>query len=82
MLYRSFTCVHARLLLNLQYDIQSLETELDELDVLHDSTPDQQPRLAFRDKDIYQCKQEQTSDQRSRADILEDLLHKVSQYGS
>lgn len=81
MLYRGFSCIHARLLLNLQSDIQILERELDELDHFHDSISDAQIRLQCRDTDVYKCKEEKEAGKRTRADILEELRVKVCQYG-
>ncbi|KAH7073368.1 hypothetical protein FB567DRAFT_454189 [Paraphoma chrysanthemicola] len=80
MLYRGFSCVHARLLLNLQACIQTLETELDSMDRIHDSFEEGKLRLASWDNDITACKQEKLEGERTRDDILEDLRVKVCQY--
>jgi len=89
MLYRGFSNVHARLLLNLQASIQKLETELDDIDRFHDTLPEaSKKRLRSWDLDVAACKQEkeeakQDGDEdeaRTREDILEELRIKVNQY--
>jgi hypothetical protein len=80
MLYRGFSCIHARLLLNLQTGIQMLERELDEIDRFHDTIANEKTRLRSWDLDRAVCKREQRDGDRTRADILEDLRVKVTQY--
>lgn len=81
MLYRGFSCIHARLLLNLQTDIQLLESELDSLDRFHSTIESEKVRLQCWDSDTAACKEEKEDGDRTRADILEDLRTKVCQYG-
>jgi len=89
MLYRGFSNVHARLLLNLQASIQKLETELDDIDRFHDTLPEaSKKRLRSWDLDIAACRQEKEEakedgdedEARTREDILEELRIKVNQY--
>lgn len=80
MLYRGFSCIHARLLLSLQTDIQMLETDLDEIDRFHDSIEDAKMRLRSRDLDVYECKEEKDAGKRTREHIMEELRVKVGQY--
>jgi len=89
MLYRGFSNVHARLLLNLQACIQKLETELDNIDRFHDTLPeDSKKRLRSWDLDVAACRQEKKEakedgdedEARTREDILEELRIKVNQY--
>jgi len=81
MLYRGFSCVHARLLLHLQMSIQKLEEELDGMDNFHDSIDDEKTRLRSWDLDEGACKEEKEEGDRTRADVLEELRIKVCQYG-
>jgi hypothetical protein len=80
MLYRGFSCIHARLLLNLQSTIQTLEAELDEMDKFHDSIEDEKTRLRSWDLDAEVCTEEKKEGDRTRADVLEELRIKVCQY--
>jgi len=89
MLYRGFSNVHARLLLNLQASIQKLETELDDIDRFHDTLPeDFKKRLRSWDLDVAACRREKKEakedgdeeEARTREDILEELRIKVNQY--
>lgn len=82
MLYRGFSCIHARLLLNLQTNIQALEAELDDKDRFHD-TLDEEEKLRLRswDLDRAACIEEKADGDRTRDDILEELRVKVCQYG-
>lgn len=80
MLYRGFSCVHARLLLTLQSSIQSLESELDSMDRFHDGIESEKKRLRSLDVDSAACKDEKKDGDRSREDILEELRVKVCQY--
>jgi hypothetical protein len=79
MLYRGFSCVHARLLLNMQAGIQMLESELDTLDRDHLAFGDD-TRLKSYDVDVDACEKEKKEGERTRDDVLEDLRIKVSQY--
>jgi hypothetical protein len=81
MLYRGFSCVHARLLLNLQTSIQMLETELDRVDRFHETLgEEQQIRLRSLDMDIGACEKERQEGLRTRDKVLEELRVKVCQY--
>ncbi|KAI8932735.1 hypothetical protein NX059_010226 [Plenodomus lindquistii] len=80
MMYRSFSCVHARLLLRHQASIQALETELDTLDRSHDETAGGRARLVSWDNDVGACEDEKAEGIRTRDDILEDLRIQVNQY--
>lgn len=80
MMYRGFSCVHARLLLNLQTSIQMLESELDEIDRFHNTLEDEKIRLRSWDRDLGFCADEKKEGVRTREDILEELRVKVSQY--
>jgi hypothetical protein len=80
MMYRGFSCVHARLLLNLQTSVQMLESELDEMDRFHNTLEDEKIRLRSWDRDLGFCADEKKEGIRSREDILEELRVKVSQY--
>jgi hypothetical protein len=80
MLYRGFSCIHARLLLNLQAGIQTLESELDSMDRFHDASEEGKLRLMSCDNDAAACRQEAKEGERTRDDILEDLRVKICQY--
>lgn len=81
MLYRGFSCVHARLLLNLQTRIQLLEAELDRVDRFHSTLGEErQIRLRSLDMDMGACEEESQEGLRTRDAILEDLRVKVCQY--
>ncbi|CAO2652826.1 Nn.00g022370.m01.CDS01 [Neocucurbitaria sp. VM-36] len=80
MLYRGFSCIHARLLLNLQTSIQMLEAELDAVDRFHNTLEDQRTRLRSWDLDVAECREEKTQGARTRNDIFEELRVKVCQY--
>jgi hypothetical protein len=79
MLYRSFSCIHARLLLKMQASIQMLESELDTLDRDHLAFGDEK-RLRSWDVDADACAKEKRGGERSRDDILEELRIQVCQY--
>lgn len=82
MLYRGFSCIHARLLLHLQTGIAALEIELDDIDRFHHSIDDQfKKRLRSCVKDDAACKREKDEGDRTRNDILDELRVKVCQYG-
>ncbi|KAL1800762.1 hypothetical protein ACET3X_001104 [Alternaria dauci] len=75
-LYRSFTYLHSRVLLDLQDEITSLEEELDEID-LEDSFEDQR-RLMSRDYDVGQPLGEGAP--RSRRVVLREIKTKLIEY--
>ena len=83
MLYRGFSYVHARLLLDLQTRISILERELDDFDN-EDDTEDQRLRLQCWEEDIEAAREmvsETGTRQRTRRDVLEELHEQVSKYG-
>lgn len=57
-----------------------LERELDEIDRFHDTIDNEKARLRSWDLDRAVCKREQRDGDRTRADVLEDLRVKVTQY--
>jgi hypothetical protein len=76
-LYRSFSYLHSRVLLDLQDEITSLERELDELDLDDaDAEPD---RLRSRELDVDRASREGTS--RNRRVILREIKGKLMEYG-
>lgn len=82
MLYRGFSYVHARLLLDLQTRISILERELDDFDN-EDDTEDQRLRLQCWEEDIEAAREmvsETGTRQRTRRDVLEELHEQVSKY--
>jgi hypothetical protein len=75
-LYRSFTYLHSRVLLDLQDEITTLERELDEIDWDdHDDDPD---RLRSREIDVAKASAE--GDARTRRVILRELKTKLMEY--
>ena len=83
MLYRGFSYVHARLLLDLQTGIQVLERELDEFDN-EDNTDEKQLRLQCWEEDLEaagEAVSEMGTKQRTRRDVLDELHDQVSKYG-
>jgi hypothetical protein len=76
-LYRSFSYLHSRVLLDLQDEITSLEKELDEIDV--DDEIDEPNRLRSRELDEFRAKGE--SDRRNRRVILREIKDKLMEYG-
>jgi len=84
MLYRGFSYVHARLLLDLQTGISILERELDDFDN-EDDTEDQRLRLQCWEEDIEAAREmvsETGTRRRTRRDVLEELHEQVSKYVS
>jgi hypothetical protein len=76
-LYRSFSYLHSRILLDLQDEITSLEKELDEVD--WDDLDEDPNRLKSRDFDVAQPDDDHTV--RSRRVILKEIREKLMQYG-
>lgn len=82
MLYRGFSYVHARLLLDLQTGIQVLERELDEFDN-EDNTDEKRLRLQCWEEDLEaagEAVSETGTKQRTRRDVLDELHDQVSKY--
>jgi hypothetical protein len=74
-LYRSFSYLHSRVLLDLQDEITTLEAELDEIDWRdHDEDED---RLKSRDFDV-----RQPDDTRNRKVVFREIKAKLMEYGT
>lgn len=83
MQYRGFGYLHARLLLAVQHDIESLERELDELD-RSDSTNGREKRLSSKTCDDIEARKEQSvvgMATRPRPVVLADLEKRLMAYG-
>ena len=77
-LYRSFSYLHSRVLLDLQDEITTLEKELDDLDWDdHDSDPE---RLRTREYDVEVP--ESSTSTRTRRTVLREIKSKLLEYGS
>jgi len=76
-LYRSFSYLHSRVLLDLQDEITCLERELDEIDC--EDAFENPTRLKSRDYDIQQPIGEGAD--RSRRVILREIKAKLIEYG-
>ncbi|KAI4697883.1 uncharacterized protein J4E84_001017 [Alternaria hordeiaustralica] len=77
-LYRSFSYLHSRVLLDLQDEITSLEKELDDID--WDDFDEEPSRLQSRQFDNSQPDGEGAP--RSRRVILRDIKAKLMEYGT
>ncbi|KAF2252397.1 hypothetical protein BU26DRAFT_256403 [Trematosphaeria pertusa] len=75
-LYRSFSYLHSRVLLDLQDEITTLEKELDEID--WDDFDDEPDRLRSRDIDV--AKASQDGNARNRRVILREIKDKLMEY--
>ncbi|KAF9629525.1 hypothetical protein BFW01_g10728 [Lasiodiplodia theobromae] len=80
MLYRGFSWVHARLIMDLQAKIAYLEKELDELDKSEAVDPDTERRLCWVEEDMDGHKRAAASE-RTRQKIFEELRGLVLEYG-
>lgn len=78
-LYRSFSYLHSRVLLDLQDEITALEKELDEVD--WDDNEEDPDRLRSREIDETKAA-EQGDDARTRRVILTEIRTKLVQYGA
>ena len=76
-LYRSFSYLHSRVLLDLQDEITSLEKELDEID--WDDFDEDATRLKSRDFDSQQPDGEGSP--RTRRIVLREIKTKLMEYG-
>jgi len=76
-LYRAFSYLHSRILLDLQDEITSLEQELDEID--WDDHDEDRTRLMSRDFDKAQPDGEGAP--RSRRVVLREIKAKLMEYG-
>lgn len=76
-LYRSFSYLHSRVLLDLQDEITCLEKELDEID--WDDSDEAPERLRSRDIDVQKAAGE--GDARNRRVILKEIKEKLMEYG-
>lgn len=79
-LYRGFSYVHSRLILDLQAKIAALENELDDLDEEEFEDEDKRIRLSSVKEDI-EAARTASPDQRRRQHILEELRVNVLHYG-
>ncbi|KAF4539856.1 uncharacterized protein LTHEOB_9668 [Lasiodiplodia theobromae] len=79
MLYRGFSWVHARLIMDLQAKIAYLEKELDELDKSEAVDPDTERRLCWVEEDMDGHKRAAASE-RTRQKIFEELRGLVLEY--
>lgn len=75
-LYRSFTYLHSRVLLDLQDEITTLEKELDEID--WDDFDDDPDRLRSREIDVAKASDE--GDARNRRVILREIKARLMEY--
>ncbi|KAH7030464.1 hypothetical protein B0J12DRAFT_316977 [Macrophomina phaseolina] len=79
MLYRGFSYVHARLLLDLQAIISSLERELRKMDECDNESEDGQRHLSCTERDM-RTHEKVKDKQRTRRQVLDELRERVSQY--
>jgi hypothetical protein len=77
-LYRSFSYLHSRILLDLQDEITSLEKELDEID--EDDSHADPDRLRSREIDVDRASREGSS--RNRRVILREIKDRLMEYGT
>ena len=79
--YRGFSYLHARVLLDLQAEVATLERELDELDCADiNGTTIRQRTLRSRAFDIRESNK-QPKDTRTRRDVLQEIQAKLVEYG-
>jgi hypothetical protein len=76
-LYRSFSYLHSRVLLDLQDEITTLERELDDIDL--DDADEYPDRLRSRELDVDRAANEGTT--RNRRVILREIKDKLMEYG-
>jgi hypothetical protein len=76
-LYRSFSYLHSRVLLDLQDEITTLERELDDIDL--DDADEHPDRLRSRELDVDRAANEGAS--RNRRVILREIKDKLMEYG-
>lgn len=76
-LYRSFSYLHSRVLLDLQDEITSLERELDDID--EDDECDDPDRLRSRELDEDRARNE--GGRRNRRIVLKEIKGKLMEYG-
>ncbi|KAF2197240.1 hypothetical protein GQ43DRAFT_381455 [Delitschia confertaspora ATCC 74209] len=75
-LYRSFSYLHSRLLLDLQDELTTLEKELDDMD--EDDSYENPQRLRSREIDVQKAEAE--GDGRNRRVILKEIREKLMEY--
>lgn len=84
MQYRGFGCLHSRVLLAQQCDIEALERELDEID-LWDQEEGAANKLKNKQRDDRQCSKDDMADDfpfpRTRPEILQELRKQLIEYG-
>jgi hypothetical protein len=78
MLYRGFSYLHSRVLLDLQDELACLERELDRADLI-DENNGHGTRLRCRERDERDARK--SGLERTRRDILLDIRHKLCEYG-
>ena len=80
-MYRSFSYLHSRLLLNLQDEVRSLEQKLDTLDKLDAANSEDgvSGALQSRVKDLRKARQDWEG---SRQALLAELRQKLLEYGT
>lgn len=88
MQYRSFGYLHSRVLLALQYDVERLEIELDELDTFDKSDEGDVDKLCCRDRDDFESSMEHIESRafkvkfkRTRPQVVQELKAKLTEYG-
>jgi hypothetical protein len=77
-LYRSFSYLHSRVLLDLQDEITTLERELDDIDL--DDVDEDPDRLRSRELDVDRAADEGTT--RNRRVVLREIKDKLMEYGT
>lgn len=83
MQYRAFNYLHARLLLSVQHDIESLERELDELDQADATGDNEDPSVSETcdDNGARICEVAEDRIERPRSVVMADLEKRLMAYG-
>jgi hypothetical protein len=76
-LYRGFSYLHSRVLLDMQDELTALEKELDELDDFEENPL----RLKSRTEDIQESQNDDEPDGRTRRQVLAEIKTKLTEYG-
>jgi hypothetical protein len=82
-LYRGFSYLHSRVLLDLQDELTGLERELDEIDIYEED----ESRLTCRENDVREGARElqdgslAASGMRSRRQVMTEIKQKLFEYG-
>jgi hypothetical protein len=77
-LYRSFSYLHSRVLLDLQDEITNLERELDDIDL--DDSDEDPDRLRSRELDVDRASDE--GNKRNRRVVLREIKDRLMEYGT